>query len=323
MRIRTNRLTGIMLLQLVLQLALLFHTGGLLWADSRTGIIKHVSGRDAVISLGIRDGVTVGLRGEIFREEMVEGQQSTSKLAELTVTEAYPDSAMIEIRMRFAPVRKGDQVRVDNVIVPRTIVPEEEKPDSVVFHVEEREKPSIKYRIGLGLGYAKSGGDMKNLIDELGIGLCIYADRMFKTNTALGVKLSVMRFPILESIGTSEPFYNNTIMLDTKIVQLGVHVKYFIASGPVEIYFLGGPTFNWQKVEFFYGEGSQPDLDETDVGFGLRIGLGLDYPISESFLLGLEFDFNRRSISNANIEDTLEWNTVYYGCGLIRLSYRL
>jgi hypothetical protein len=120
-------------------------------ATSRIGEIISVSGDRATINLGTADGMKKGLTGEIFREEITEGQLVTIRMATLEVERAYEDSSRITVRMRLTVVRNGDKVRVDDINRPPSLEPvgmrtvSEESPVSFTLSGSDPDGDELRY----------------------------------------------------------------------------------------------------------------------------------------------------------------------------------
>ena len=151
-------------------------------------------------------------------------------------------------------------------------------------NVWAQEKGQIRAGAGLALG-TKAATDSDTGESKLGVGITIGGD--FFITDAISIA------PNFTFFFKSNWLITGLVDVDSKISVLDIDGKYYFLKDAVGVYGLFGISIGFAALEGVIDFGGQPiPIDDSDSSFGVNIGGGADYYLSDKVFLNAQLKYN-------------------------------
>ncbi len=153
----------------------------------------------------------------------------------------------------------------------------------IMFSVVAQAQEKGKGRVFAGLAMGTKSAVDANGGEKLGLGLTFGGDYFILDNLSAGLNYT---FFFKSSYGDA----TNGVSLQASALNIDGHY-YFVASSPLYVYGLFGFSIGYAKAEYNIG---LINLNGTvkDNKFGINLGAGLDYYLSDKFFLNGQIKYN-------------------------------
>ena len=146
-----------------------------------------------------------------------------------------------------------------------------------------QEKGQIRAAAGLALG-TKAGTDSDTGESKLGFGITLGGDFFITDVISIAPNFTFFFKSNFQATGVD---------LDTKASALDIDGKYYFLNDAVGVYGLFGISIGFAAIEGEIDFGGQPiPIDDSDSKFGVNIGAGADYYLSDKVFLNVQLKYN-------------------------------